>query len=468
MSTTATPRHPALELLGRYRAVAEAAWQARHELAGPKRLADEAAFLPAALSLQETPVHPAPRRAMWVIMTLFVVALAWACLGKVDIVAVAQGRIVVSDRTKVVQPLEAAVVKAVHVRDGDKVAAGQLLVELDATAATADRQSVEQLTQAASDEVWRTQALLAALKTGKAPAGAPRAPLQVQTSAEWADIAGRAARMDAEVARRQAELATVESGIAKLQATLPLARQREADLQALAAQGFVSGHAGQDRTRERIELERDLETQRARRAESLAAVQESVQARAALRAETERTLNDRLAKATLELAQLRQEEAKTVQRKQLTQLVAPVAGTVQQLAIHTEGGVVTPAQALMVIVPDDAEVTAEVVIENKDVGFVHVGQAVEVKLETFPFTRYGTVPATLVRVSADAVMDEHRRPIYPANVKLGASEINIDGRPLRLTPGLTLAAEIKIGRRPVIEYLLSPIQRSVNQSFGEK
>lgn len=468
MSNTATPRHPALELLARYRAVAQAAWQARHELAGPKRLADEAAFLPAALSLQETPVHPAPRRAMWVIMALFLVALAWACLGKVDIVAVAQGRIVVSDRTKVVQPLEAAVVKAVHVRDGDKVAAGQLLVELDATTATADRQSVEQLTQAASDEVWRTQALLAALKTGKAPAGAPRAPLQVQTSAEWADIAGRAARMDAEVARRQAELATVESGIAKLQATLPLARQREADLQALAAQGFVSGHAGQDRTRERIELERDLETQRARRAESLAAVQESVQARAAQRAETERTLNDRLAKATLELAQLRQEEAKTVQRKQLTQLVAPVAGTVQQLAIHTEGGVVTPAQALMVIVPDDAEVTAEVIIENKDVGFVHVGQAVEVKLETFPFTRYGTVPATVKRVSADAVSDEQRGAVFQATLALSQHQLRVDDRVVRLSPGTNLTADVKTGERRLIEYLLSPLQSIHHQSMRER
>jgi hemolysin D len=468
MSTNTAPRHPALELLGRYRAVAQAAWQARHELAGPKRLADEAAFLPAALSLQETPVHPAPRRAMWVIMTLFVVALAWACLGKVDIVAVAQGRIVVSDRTKVVQPLEAAVVKAVHVRDGDKVEAGQLLVELDATAATADRQSVEQLTQAASDELWRTQALLAALKSGRAPAGAPRAPLQVQTSAEWADIAGRAARMDAEVARRQAELATVESGIAKLQATLPLARQREADLQALAAQGFVSGHAGQDRTRERIELERDLETQRARRAESLAAVQESVQARAALRAETERALNDRLAKATLEIAQLRQEEAKTVQRKQLTQLVAPVAGTVQQLAVHTEGGVVTPAQALMVIVPDDAEVTAEVVIENKDVGFLRVGQAVEVKLETFPFTRYGTVPALVKRVSVDAVNDEQRGAIFPATLSLLRGSIDVDGRLLALTPGMNVTGEVKTGRRRLIDYVVSPIKATADKSLEER
>ena len=181
------------------------------------------------------------------------------------------------------------------------------------------------------------------------------------------------ARLDAEAARRQAELSTVQAGMAKLQTMLPLARQREDDFQSLAAQGFVAGHAGQDRTRERIELERDLATQQARLAEAQAALDESRQATPPTVAETQRALSDRQAKATLDLAQLQQQGAKTAQREQLTQLTAPVAGTVQQLAMHSPGGVVTPAQTLMVIVPDEGEVTAEVVIENKDIGFVHAG-----------------------------------------------------------------------------------------------
>jgi hemolysin D len=132
----AAPRHPVIELLARYRVIFGAVWAARHELAGPKRRADEAAFLPAALSLQET--HPAPRRVALVVCTLFVVALVWAIVGKIDIVAVAPGRIVVSERTKTLQPLEASVVKRVLVKDGDVVQAGQVLVELDATNAAAD------------------------------------------------------------------------------------------------------------------------------------------------------------------------------------------------------------------------------------------------------------------------------------------------------------------------------------------
>ena len=252
------PRHPALDLLSRYAAVLRAAWQARHELAGPRRLADETAFLPAALSLQETPVHPAPRRAMLAIVLLFVVALAWSWFGRVDVVAVAPGRIVVSERTKLIQPLETAVVHTLHVRDGDRVQAGQVLVELDPTEAAADRRSVDEQRRAAEADAQRAERLLQALATGRAPAAQPDPLLNAQLQAEWSDLAARLARHDAEQARRQAEQATVAAGIDKLRSLLPLARQREADVLNLAQQGFVAGHAGQDRTRERIELERDL------------------------------------------------------------------------------------------------------------------------------------------------------------------------------------------------------------------
>ena len=142
-------QHPVWELLGRYKATVLAAWAVRHDLAGPSRLSDEAAFLPAALSLQETPAHPSPRRLACAICVLMAAGLAWAALGEIDIVAVAPGRIVVSDRTKTLQPLETSVIKRVLVKDGDSVQAGQVLVELDATYADADGASLrEQLVSA--------------------------------------------------------------------------------------------------------------------------------------------------------------------------------------------------------------------------------------------------------------------------------------------------------------------------------
>lgn len=466
-STSAGPRHPLLDLLGRYREVLAAAWAARAELAGPRRLADEAAFLPAALSIQETPVHPAPRRAAWAIMALFVLALAWSFLGQVDIVAVAPGRIVVSDRTKVIQPLEAAVVKSIRVKDGDKVQAGQILVELDPTLATADSRSVAEQMKVALGESRRTASLLDALRVGGLGARTP-GQIDPQLQAEWADINARLARLDAEAQRRQAELATVKEVLAKLQTTVPMARSREKDIADLAQQGFVAGHAGQDRTRERVELERDLATQQARLAEAEATLAESRQSKIAYLAETQRVLSDRQAKANQDIAQLNQQGAKTAQREQLAVLTSPVAGTVQQLAVHSPGGVVTPAQTLMVIVPDGAELTAEVTVDNKDIGFVHEGQDVEVKLETFSFTRYGTVPAKLVRVTGDAVNDDKRGAVFPATLRFERNVIDVDGKPIRLAPGMNVTAEVKTGKRRVIDFLLSPIEQATNQSLKER
>lgn len=469
MSQSESPQsvQPVLALMCRYRAVLLTAWAARKELAGPKRLADEAAFLPAALSIQETPVHPAPRRAAWAIMALFTLAFVWSIVGQIDIVAVAPGRIVISDRSKIVQPLEAAVVKAIRVKDGDKVLAGQVLVELDPTIAMADSRSVAEQLKVAQGEARRSAALLAALRNGGSGAGVID-PAEPQLQAEWADIAARLARLDAEALRRQAEVATVTELLAKLRTTVPMARLREKDFSDLAEKGFVAGHAGQDRTRERVELERDLATQQARLAEAQATLAESRQSRVAYLAETQRVLSDRHAKANQDVEQFRQQGTKAAQRQQLAVLVSPVAGTVQQLAVHSAGGVVTPAQTLMVIVPEGAELTAEVTVDNKDIGFVHEGQAVEVKLETFSFTRYGTVAASLVRVSGDAVNDDKRGAVFPATLRFDRDVINVDGKPIRLAPGMNVTAEVKTGRRRVIDFLLSPIQQAVDQSLKER
>jgi hemolysin D len=289
--------------------------------------------------------------------------------------------------------------------------------------------------------------------------------------AEWGDISARLARFAAEIQRRQAEIGTAHELVAKLEATLPLSRRREDDFQALSSQGFMASHAGQDRTRERIELERDLGTQRARLLEARATLQESENGRAAYLAETRRGLFDREAQARLRLQVARQDLAKASLREQLTTLTAPVSGTVQQLTANTLGGVVTEAQTLMVIVPDPtpgAPLVAEVMLENKDIGFVRAGHSAEVKLETFPFTRYGTVSAAVHLVTADAVFDDKRGAVFPARLLLHSDTLMVDGSPIRLLPGMNLSAEIKTGRRRVIDYLLSPLLQARQESLRER
>lgn len=466
---------PWLALLSHYRSVLKAAWQERARLDGPQRSADELAFLPAALSLQESPPHPLPRQLAWVLMALFAMALAWACWGEVDIVAVAPGRVVVSERTKVIQPLEASVVRQVMVKDGDAVQLGQVLVELDPTMAEADRSSVrEQYLAARSDEL-RSGALLKALD-GALPtlpaqldAGLSASSLRQQLQAEWQDIASRRSKLQAEIERKQAELGTALALVAKLETTVPLSRQREVDYQTLVGQGFISGHATQDRTRERIELERDLGTQRAKVVEARAGLAESRQALAAFVAETRRLLHERQFVSGNKRAQLQAEGIKAEQRERLTQLKAPVSGVVQQLAVHSVGGVVTSAQPLMVIVPDTEEVTALVQVANLDIGFVNTGQVAEIKLETFPYTLYGTVPAKVTVLGSDAITDEKTGvSTYPATLTLERRHMSVDGKQVAISPGMNVTAEIKTGKRRIIGFLLSPIVKAGTESLRER
>ena len=501
----ASSRHPLVDLFARYRAIFSAAWAHRAELAGPKRLADEAAFLPAALSLQDTPVHPAPRRFAYAIIALFLIAVAWASLGQIDIVAVAPGRIIVSDRSKVIQPLEASIVRKVFVKDGQRVSAGQVLVALDPTLATADTSSVQEQINAAGSELYRSQALLSMLLNGlsnkehtndyirrpnanltneflkptlQGPAndtangtasGTAITPqIKAQLQSERQDIRAKEAKFESEAARRQAEINTVQAAIGKLQSTIPMAQTREADFKNLVGEGFISSHATQDKTRERVELERDLATQGARLLEAQSARVEAEHNKAAWRAETVRSLSDRQAAASSKLGQLQQEHTKARQKEKQTQLTAPVAGVVQQLAVHSIGGVVTSAQPLMIIVPDSPSVTAEVTIANQDIGFVNAGQIAEVKLETFPYTKYGTVKARVDIVTADAVTDEKRGSYYPATLTLSQKDMLIDGKRVSLNPGMNITAEIKTGQRRVIEYLLSPVQRAGSESLRER
>lgn len=266
--STALSPGPVAALLGRYAAVLRAAWAAREELAGPRRMVQECAFLPAALALQETPPHPAPRRVALALCALFVLTLLWAGLGELDIVAVGQGRIKLSEGAKQIQPLETSVVKAIHVQEGSKVQAGAVLIELDSVTADAEVRQVQAERQAALAEQRRTRALIAALNANSMrdplpplvgadhPAAAPEESSRLL--AEWRDIQAKRSKLLAESLRRRAELQTLERQVTKLRTTLPLLKQREQDFRDLGAQGFVSHHAGQDRLLDRVNLEQDL------------------------------------------------------------------------------------------------------------------------------------------------------------------------------------------------------------------
>lgn len=469
-------RHAIADLLGRYARVLRHAWSRRKEMDGPPLHAHEAQFLPAALALRDTPLHPAPRIALWLIMAFALVALLWAIFGRIDVVATAAGKVIPNDRTKVIQPMETAVVKAIHVREGQSVQAGQLLIELDATSAAADSERLRNEATSARLEAMRAQAMLAALDTGRPTRLEPKEGVdaarmlaeQSRLSGQYEEYLARQTQLQAEITRRRAELQATEELVTKLEQTAPIARKRAEDYQRLVKENFISQHGYLEREQARIEQEQDLASSRARVTEIRAALVEVQQQKATLAAETRRQLLDQHNLAIQQAVSLEQELVKAEQRSRLMHLAAPVAGTVQQLVMHTVGGVVTPAQPLMVIVPGDNVLEVEAMLPNKDIGFVNPGQDAEVKVETFPFTKYGTLRGTIIQVSSDAIQDEKLGLIYSTRVRLARDTLQVENKTVRLTPGMAVTVEIKTGTRRVIEYFLSPLMQYGNESLRER
>jgi len=468
--------HAVSDLAKRYAKIFRHAWSQRRETDPPALQAHEAQFLPAALALRDTPVHPAPLITLWLIMAFALIAVLWATFGRIDVVATAVGKIIPNDRTKVIQPMETAVVKAIHVRDGQAVALGQVLIELDATTAAADSERLRNEALTARLEALRAEALLGALAGGRAPRlqpldGVDAARLlaeQSQTTGQYQEYQARQLQLQAEIARRRAELQATQDQVVKLEQTAPIARQRAQDYQKLVKENFISQHGYLEREQARIEQEQDLASSRSKVAEIRAALMEAQQQQATLTAETRRQLLDQHNLAAQKAASLEQELVKADQRGRLMYMTAPVAGTVQQLAVHTVGGVVTPAQPLMVIVPKDNVLEVEAMLPNKDIGFVNPGQDAEVKVETFPFTKYGTIHGTITQVSSDAIQDEKLGLIYSTRVKLARDTLRVENKTVRLTPGMAVTVEVKTGKRRVIEYFLSPLMQVTSESLRER
>lgn len=463
------------DFLRRYWGVSRSAWQVRHEFDPVERSADERAFLPAHLELIESPVSPTARWTMRIIVAFFCVALLWACLGKLDIVAVAPGKMVVDSRTKVIQPAETAVVRRILVRDGQKVKAGEPLIELDATTTGAElTQAGESLTQARLAAL-RLAALAKAIDTGVAPrlAAASDVPSdrfdaeQVLAASQFDALQAKRHNLQATIAQRRAELQTTRDAIEPLAESARISKVRADDYGRLVEGKYVGRHEYLLREQERIAAERDLATQRNRLQEIASAISAAEEELRVLVADFRQQTLDQLREAEQQIAQGAPELAKAGQRDRLMTLRAPVDGTVQQLAVHTVGGVVTPAQQLLAVVPQEA-LEVEATVLNKDVGFVRPGQPVTVKIESFPYTRYGYLTGKVVSISHDAAQDEELGLVFPARIRLDGSTLDIDGVVVSMSAGMTLSAEIKTGKRRVIDYLLSPLRQHVGEGMRER
>lgn len=489
LGTRMSERFPAL---ARHWVILKASWRLQDEADAVAKPRTDHEFLPAALEIVERPPSPGWRWLMLSLCGLFVIGLGWSIFGKVDVIATASGKVVPSGNVKVIQPIEIGYVRAIHVRNGQHVKAGDLLIELDPTLAGAE--AAQASTNMLTSEIIaaRNAALLAHVEGREArfapPPGTSGEIAQTQAAfvrTAIAEYEGERASLVQQRAQHSAELTGALAEVAKLEKTLPIVEKQLAAREELAEKGYFSKIRLLEYEQLKVEHEQNIAVQRAKAEQAGAAIRDIDAQLVRLRGTFGKTAIAELSESQEKLGLAREEVTKAERRTAFQQLRAPVSGTVQQLVVNTVGGVVQPAQPLMIIVPDNAEAVVEAHILNRDIGFIREGQTVRVKLEAFPFTDYGIVPGVVESISRDAVELPAQRAgengegqgsgppppqglVYSARIRLLKRTIRVGGRDQIIGPGLAVQAEIKTGERRIIQYLLSPIAQTMDEAGRER
>lgn len=433
----------------------------------------ETEFLPAVLEVTETPPSPVGRGVMWTIMVLLVLGLLWSIFGKVDEVAVANGKLIPVGQVKTIQAESKGIVKAIHVKEGQLVKKGDVLIELDQTVTAAD---LARLQKEAAHYELEVERLLAE-QTGRsfdARSVKNAEPKEVDFQQQYyltrmTEYRYRLNMAQSALSQARAALVSAQANQEKYRQQLEIAKEREERLEQLIKQNAVSYFVYLEYRSKRMELEQGLSAQVAEVARQEAAVAQAESQLSGTEAQWASDVAGKLVEARKQLNAYSEEWKKAQDKNRYTVIMSPVDGRVNQLAIHTLGGIVTEAQALMNIVPDDATIEVEAWAANKDIGFIQLGQEAAIKVETFNFQKYGTFKAKVTEISPDAVEDpKDKQQKYRIMLELEKDNLWVDGRTAGLTAGMTATAEIKIKEKRIIEYFLDPFRQYTNEALRER
>lgn len=444
---------------------------------------DHADFAPGLLRIQNASPAPLSRMILKGLAVMLAALFVWSALGQLDIVAVAEGRLVPHSFLKIVQPAEAGIVNEILVKESDRVTAGQVLIRMDTIMSEADSLSLQAEAQRKAMTLRRIDAELAGLDFAKTPDDPPDLFREIQDQF-IADKAALAASLEEEASRLEQARTQLLAGRevkTKLEGVLPFYRTQSDTYQDLADKGYVGSLEAKDKSRERVEKEQELRSQEHLVLSSKAAVAESRKKMAQILADYRRNLHAERNEVQGHLDKLTQELTKQRRRRELLELKAPGAGVVKDLATHTVGTVTQPGTVLLTLVPLDDKLKAEVWVTNQDRGFVRPGQKARLKLTSFPFQKYGMLQGMVETVSADAsdIASADQRAqasrteggapaAYKTLVSLDAMTIDVEGRSQPLEAGMQVSAEVIIGQRTVLEYLLSPVRKVVHEAAREK
>jgi hemolysin D len=425
------------------------------------------------MAVQLMPPTMVVRMVSLSICAMVALTLSFAYVAKMDIVVSVQGKVIPSGKSKVVQPLEPGIVRSVLVHDGQKVKAGDVLVELDPTSTGADRERLQRDAWEAQAEVLRSSAQISGASSIGAPAGMPAAVVANQTATLQARLSEQRAKLaglDADLSKRRADADAIESNLAQLRASLPLVRQKHQMREDMAKTGHLAQSSVLETQLELMNADKELAVQANRLKESQAGYQTAVQQRLQAVAEFKARSSNELADAVKRQNAAEQELVKANQRWTQQTLRAPVDGVVQQLAVTTVGGVVTAAQPLLTLVPEQSPLEIEAQVMNRDIGHLQVGQRVINKIETFDFTRYGFVDGEVLWVGTDAVQDQKLGLVYPVRIRLNQTRTPnaVSGRYGEVSAGMNVTADIRTDERRMLEYLLAPMLRYQQEALRER
>ncbi len=446
---------------------------------------DEFDFSPGVLGVQERPPSPLPRMVLRGVMVLMLLMLIWAIFGRLDIVSVAEGKLVPVSYIKIVQPSEAGIVREIAIKEGQLVSKDQVLIRMDANLSEADSKSLQAALQHKSLELRRIEAEL----SGR--------PFKRETNDSnelynriYAEYQSNRHALEDDIAAENANLQKARSDLSatieiqhKLEQTLPSYQAQEAAYDKLVKDGFAGKLMGQEKQRDRITAEQDLRAQEYNAKSLQASIAQSQKRLNQVQSDYRQKLEAERVATYAEFQRLEQEWAKQSHKNSLLELRAPQAGIVKDLATHTPGTVVSPGTVLMTLVPNNEELQAEVWLKNEDAGFVYANQPVKVKLSAYPFQKYGMVDGKVLQVSADATdksasnnnqnaeqnqSDTSAQLAYRTIIQLNKQNLEIEKDKLRLAPGMQVVAEIKLADQTVMEYLLSPVTKAFHEAGRER
>ena len=436
------------------------------------RDAQETEFLPSILEVTETPPSPVGRAVLWTLVALLVAGAIWICVGEVDEVAVANGKVIPVGNVKIVQSQNKGAIKELDVKEGDYVEEGQTLVVLDTTKTQAD---VDQLKKQAAYYGMTVARLQAEMQD--APFTPPQDPeglleqkdIDAQVTLYESRRAKLAADQEKNLAAVQQAAASVEGSEAQLQkyrALQNVAQEKEDRLNELMQEDAISYFQLLEARATRVEYQRNADATEKSILEQQGKLAEAQDNFATTDSAYRQETMSQLVEAKRQLNAIQEELKKADETNQQSEIVAPISGRVNQLAVHTLGGVVSEGQALMMIVPDDATMEIEAYADNKDIGFIQQGQTAEVKVETFNFQKFGMVNATVDEISPDAgsnVQDKETYQKYRLTLGLENDDSGID-----LTPGMNVSAEIKIKKKKIIDFFLDPFRKYKDEALRER